>query len=89
MDLLVLPIALTIAGSVGLLAFLAYQRLAARTQVVAPRSGVGQPDAAQESSAPLLQRRSRMPFANLFPLSQVSEERMGREMARAGNGKGV
>ena len=82
MDLLVLPIALTIAASVGLLTFLAYLRLAAPTRVVASRTGGAQPDA--DPSSPLLKRQSSMPLANLLPLSQISEERMGRELARAG-----
>ena len=68
MDLLVLPIALTIAGSVGLLTFLAYLRLAARSRVVASRTGEGQLSAALSSDSPLLKRRSSMPLANLFPL---------------------
>ena len=83
MDLFVLPIALTIAGSVGLLTFLAYLKLADRNRVAASGNGGGRPDAALTNS-PLLQRRRTMPLANLFPLSQVSEERMGRELARAG-----
>ena len=84
MDLLVLPIALTIAGSVGLLTFLGYLRLAARARVVASRPGDGQHSAALGSNSPLIQRRSSMPLANILPLSQVSEERMGLELARAG-----
>lgn len=84
MDLLVLPIALTVAGSVGLLTFLAYLRLAGRSRVVASRSSGGQPDTAMGTDSPLLQSRRSMPLANLLPLSQVSEERTGRELARAG-----
>lgn len=84
MDLIVLPIALTLAGSVGLLTFLAYQRLGARTPVVASRTGAGQSDTAQISDSPLLQQKRSFPLANLLPLSQVSEERMGGQLARAG-----
>ena len=83
-DLLLLPIALTLAGSVGLLTFLAYQRLAARTRAVASGTGARQPNSAQISGSSLLQQKRSFPLANLLPLSQVSEERMGREMARAG-----
>jgi len=84
MDLFVLPIALTLAGSVGLLTFVAYLRLAARTRVVASRNVAGQPAAAPGNNSALLRTRRTMPLANLLPLSQVSEERMGREIARAG-----
>ena len=73
MDLLVLPIALIVAGSVGLLTFLAYVRLAGRTRVVASRSSGGQSDTALDANSPLLQSRRSIPFANLLPLSQVSE----------------
>ena len=57
MDLLVLPIALTVAGSVGLMTFLAYIRLAGRTRVVASQSSGGQPDTAMGTNSPLLRSR--------------------------------
>jgi len=84
MDLLVLPIALAIAGSIGLFTFFAYVRLAARSRFLAAQTGGGQPDAARGANSLLLRRRRSMPLANLLPLSQVSEERMGRQLARAG-----
>ena len=60
MDLLVLPIALAGAGSVGLLTFLAYLRLAGRNRVVASRTSEGQADTAIDSNTPLLQNRRSM-----------------------------
>ena len=84
MDLLVLPIALSLAGSVGLLTFVAYQRLVARSRIVAAPSGVARTRAGNDASSALLQQRRNIPFTNLLPLSQVSEERMGRQLAQAG-----
>ena len=84
MDLLVLPITLAIAGSVAVLTFLAYLKLSARTRLGDSQTAGGRPVPDASSDSPLLRRRRNMPLANLFPLSQVSEERMGRELARAG-----
>ena len=79
--LLLLPISLTLAGSVGLLTYLAYQKLAARPQEAAARLGTGQ-DIADIS---LLRKQGHgFPLSNLLPLSKTSEERMGRELERAG-----
>ena len=84
MDPMLLLIALTLAGSVGLLTFIAYQRLSARNQVVATR--VGRDDAVIGLSllSPLQQRRRSFPLSNLFPLSRQSEERMNLELELAG-----
>ncbi len=78
--LLLLPIALTLAGSVGLLTYLAFQKLANRPMEAAARTRAG--GGTEEVS--LIQQRRSFPLANLLPLSRESEERTSRELERAG-----
>lgn len=77
---LLLPIALTLAGSVGLLTYLAYQKLAARPREAVARTATG----GGTEDVKLIQQRRSFPLANLLPLSQESEERTSRELERAG-----
>lgn len=77
---LLLPIALTLAGSVGLLTYLAYQKLAARPREAVARTATG----GGTEDVSLIQQRRSFPLANLLPLSQESEERTSRELERAG-----
>ena len=79
--LLLLPIALTISCSVGLLTYLAFQKLAARPQEAATRAGTG---GAAAGDSLILQQRSSFPLSNLFPLSREYDEQMSRELERAG-----
>ena len=84
MDPMLLLIALTISGSVGLLIFVAYQRLGNRTLAVASPSAKDAVDMSLSSVSPLQRRRRSFPLANMFPLSRESEERMNLELERAG-----
>lgn len=77
---LLLPIALTLAGSVGLLTYLAYQKLAARPREEVARTATG----GGTEDVKLIQQRRSFPLANLLPLSRESEERTSRELERAG-----
>lgn len=77
---LLLAIALTVAGSVGLLTFLAYQKLANRTRETASR--IERSRSAADAS--LLQQRRSIPLSNLLPLSKESEERVSLALTRAG-----
>lgn len=85
MDPALLLIGLTVAGAVGLLVVVAYQRLRYQRRVVsarlAPRaSGLG------ASAGSLLHRRRRLPvpLTEVLPLSAEARERMGRELDQAG-----
>ncbi|HEU0021742.1 MAG TPA: type II secretion system F family protein [Dehalococcoidia bacterium] len=86
MDIILLLVALTLAGSVGLFAFVGQQALVARRHNMSPRSGSGSAATNQGISPVSLLRRqqSRIPFSKLLPLSRESEERMNRELERAG-----
>jgi tight adherence protein B len=79
-------LALALAGSVGLFAFAGHQALAARRHNIPSRSGSGLA-ATNQGISPvslLRQQQSRIPFARFLPLSRESEERMNRQLERAG-----
>ena len=87
MDPLLLLIGLTVAASAGLLTFLAYQRLGADrrnagARIAAPGVGLGSNPGPDGSG--LRRSRRSLPLSNLLPLSGQAEERMRRELERAG-----
>jgi len=84
MDPILLLIGLTLAGSVGLATFLVYQRQIAGRQVVADRLAPRNIESKLDPGSPLRQRRSSFFLSNLLPLSRQAEQRMGRELERAG-----
>ena len=84
MEPMLLLIALTLAGSVGLLTFLTYQWLVDRRRTMAARVGIGGADAGLSLVSPLHQRRRSFPLSNLLPFSRRSGERMSLELERAG-----
>ena len=84
MDPLLVLIAITVAGSVGLIGFVAYQRLVLSRQAVVGRLTVPQAFSEAEAATPLRRPRRNIPLFNLLPISQAGEERMRRELELAG-----
>ncbi len=84
MDPLLLLIGLTVAASAGLLTFLAYQRLGAGRRTVGARIAPAGVDSGFNPGSALRRSRGSLPLSNLLPLSGPAEERMRRELERAG-----
>jgi tight adherence protein B len=85
MDPILLLIGLTVAGSIGLLIFMAYQQLGARRRAVADRLAPGGNIESELSLGSALRQHRRGFFLfNLLPLSSQAEQRMGRDLERAG-----
>jgi tight adherence protein B len=77
--------ALAAGAMVALLTLYVYSRSMVQRRVVAARimQGRGDPSFAPEASV-LRQRRSRLPFVSMLPLSPEAQERMSAELVRAG-----
>lgn len=84
MDPLLLFIAVTVAGSVGLVGFLVYQRLVLQRQAVVGRLSVAQATSEADASVPLRRPRRNIPFIKLLPLSQAGEERTRERLLQSG-----
>src|SRR5437762_3278558 len=84
MDSLVLVIALLVAASSALVVYHVYMQTTYSRRVVAARLSSVDTGLGYSPSAMLRERRSRIPFVSLLPISAEAGERMRVELLRAG-----
>ena len=86
MEPIILLIAVTFAGSVGLFTFFGYQWFGERKRMVAARVGTGNLDQGLTLASPVpgAPRRRTFPLTSMLPLSRESEARMSLELERGG-----